>query len=119
MLLEKLLGIAIPVADALAKAHAIGILHRDLKPSNIIVDSGGKAKLLDFGLAKRTGLARLNDQDASTQVETNTIAGSIVGTVAYMSPEQAEGKKLDARAPNGGDDFQRQIQYSWRNSVAR
>ncbi len=85
---------AIQVAEALSCAHAAGIVHRDLKPSNLMVDESGMVKVLDFGLVKLAGPAAALD-------ETKTMAttpGMIVGTVAYMSPEQAEGKSVDARS---------------------
>lgn len=88
-------------ADALARAHSAGIIHRDLKPSNIIVDEHGLVKVLDFGLAKLTETAvGALGETATVRVPEgpNTEEGAIVGTVAYMSPEQAEGKKVDARS---------------------
>jgi Tol biopolymer transport system component len=83
------------VADALAAAHAAGIIHRDLKPGNIMVTESGLVKVLDFGLAK---LAAESGPLAPTQTARQTEEGMIVGTIAYMSPEQAEGKKVDARS---------------------
>jgi eukaryotic-like serine/threonine-protein kinase len=87
------------VADGLAAAHAAGILHRDIKPANILVAKNGYAKLADFGLAKLTENAARRDTDAiRTLDEGHTRPGIVVGTVAYMSPEQASGNRLDARS---------------------
>jgi serine/threonine protein kinase/dienelactone hydrolase len=88
---------AVQVADALARAHAAGIVHRDLKPANIMVDESGLVKVLDFGLAKLAAPASAmsGSGDDATMA---TTPGMIVGTVAYMSPEQAEGKPIDARS---------------------
>ena len=85
---------ALALAEALTKAHAAGIVHRDLKPANIIISNDGVLKVLDFGLAK---LAERED-GVEPGDPTQTIEGTIVGTAAYMSPEQAEGKPVDARS---------------------
>jgi len=98
--LKDTLRYSIQIADALARAHAAGIVHRDLKPANIIVGEDGRVKVLDFGLAKLTEATVDHDADTATMPAENfqTEEGLIVGTVAYMSPEQAEGKKVDARS---------------------
>jgi TolB-like protein/tetratricopeptide (TPR) repeat protein len=94
--LPDLLKIAIPLADAVAAAHGRGILHRDLKPANVMLTPDGRVKVLDFGLAK------LRDDpapDGATRTASDlTSEGRVVGTVAYMSPEQAQGKPVDARS---------------------
>ena len=94
---ERIVDLLSGVADALAAAHEAGILHRDVKPANILVGNNGYAKLLDFGLAKLVEHP-LVDADARTQTEARTRPGVIIGTIAYMSPEQASGKPLDARS---------------------
>jgi len=99
--LRDVLKYGIQVADALARAHAAGIVHRDLKPSNVVIGDDGRAKLLDFGLAKLTESVESDPEAPTATIRDEaplTDEGSIVGTLAYMSPEQAEGKPVDARS---------------------
>jgi Tol biopolymer transport system component/tRNA A-37 threonylcarbamoyl transferase component Bud32 len=103
MRLGEVLKYAIQIAGALTRAHAAGIVHRDIKPGNIMVTPDGHVKVLDFGLAKLTEVVEGGTTQAPTvpmeAADANrTEEGAIMGTVAYMSPEQAEGKKIDARS---------------------
>ncbi|MGB5660523.1 MAG: serine/threonine-protein kinase, partial [Thermoanaerobaculia bacterium] len=104
MSLEIVIELGIQVAEALAAAHAKGITHRDIKPSNIFLSMGGQAKVVDFGLAKMAmQITPASEEetivaDAPTQTADLTGSGKAMGTVAYMSPEQALGKEIDSRS---------------------
>ena len=92
--LKKILDIAVQIASGLARAHGVGIVHRDLKPENVMISRDGLVKILDFGLAKRMPF----EGDAGSERVTLTQEGAVVGTVGYMSPEQAEGQPVDFRS---------------------
>ena len=97
MAVATLVDIAAQIADALESAHAKGIVHRDIKPANVFVNARGQVKLLDFGLAKYSSSADINGQGDTKTGMGLTMPGTAMGTVAYMSPEQARGELTDAR----------------------
>ena len=94
---DEVLDIGIQVAEALSEAHSRGVIHRDIKPQNVIITPRGQVKVLDFGLARMTQKDRPTDPEAKTETQL-TEEGYIVGTVAYMSPEQLKGMGVDARS---------------------
>jgi Tol biopolymer transport system component len=96
--LERLLSLAVPLVDAVGAAHRKGIVHRDLKPANVVVGDDGRPKVLDFGLAKLRPESDAPGSATQLPTKTETQEGRILGTVAYMSPEQAEGRTVDARS---------------------
>lgn len=98
MTVDEVLELGIQIADALEAAHAKGIVHRDIKPANIFITQRGQAKVLDFGLAKSADRSPEGDATMTAAVADLTSPGTALGTIAYMSPEQARGEKLDARS---------------------
>src|SRR6476646_8427760 len=96
--IDEAMEIARQIAEALGEAHDKGVVHRDLKPANIKIKPDGTVKVLDFGLAKIGGAPVASSEDSPTISMAATQAGVILGTAAYMAPEQARGKRVDARA---------------------
>src|SRR5215207_8317017 len=97
--LDELLELGVQIADALDAAHGAGVVHRDIKPANLFITRRGQAKVLDFGVAKLAELPADRVDDARTMAGSDlTTVGSAVGTVAYMSPEQARGQEIDPRS---------------------
>jgi serine/threonine protein kinase len=100
--IRELYRIAVQLADGIAAAHAAGIIHRDLKPANVMLTPEGRVKILDFGLARQAGVARASAsalaENDSTLLQVDTHPGTVLGTVAYMSPEQVRGQVADHRS---------------------
>ena len=129
--LKESLHIACEIAEALEEAHEKGIVHRDLKPANVMLTPQGHIKIMDFGLAKRVSPFGAEDVTTKTATESLTEAGSVLGTLAYMSPEQARGIPVDARSDifsfgvllhemlSGKNPFQRSSQMDTLSAILR
>ena len=95
---SRVLDVGVQIADGLARAHAAGIVHRDLKPENVMISKDGFVKILDFGLAKLAAVENSDESNVPTMAPQKTGAGTVMGTVGYMSPEQAAGRSVDFRS---------------------
>jgi two-component system LytT family response regulator len=98
MPMDRVVAVVLEVADGLAQAHALGIVHRDLKPTNVMINESGRAKVIDFGLAKLLRPVSILDSGDDTPRRGQSDPGRIIGTAAYMSPEQVRGAEVDARS---------------------
>src|SRR5215216_1000387 len=98
MTVQEVLDVALQVGSALSAAHRAGIIHRDIKPENVMMRPDGYVKVLDFGIAKLIGSQNATDDTQSLTIKVNTDPGTVLGTVKYMSPEQARGQAVDARS---------------------
>jgi Tol biopolymer transport system component/tRNA A-37 threonylcarbamoyl transferase component Bud32 len=98
MQIKDVLRIGVQIADGLSCAHKAGVIHRDIKPSNVIVPDSGAVRIVDFGIAKQAGSDKMSDDETTHSMNSLTEEGVVLGTVSYMSPEQAQGKPIDRRS---------------------